>query len=179
MRAKQVVVVGALDGLVDEVDRLTFSGALIVILESSQQQKMRSDGVVSLVDNLVAIGDDIEPVGVGAEVGLAVVEQGRSCCAVAVGPVNRDRQAIVVAGRLVGKWSDTRDRGDTNAGRVPLLGLLALASEAELSAVVEAGRGLVLYRSPAKEVLIAFFAVVADVKEIPGIGDACGIDAIV
>ena len=177
--AKEVVVVVASDGFVDEIDWLAFVGTLVLKVETGQQLQVRGEMQIALVKKLVVVRDQVEPVRVHASIGCAVVQECRAHGAESVGALDVDWQSVkVAAGKRICRAVATAG-GHTNAGRIPLLRLLALAYQSILEAIMKAGRGLVLKNGCAVDVLIAFLAVIRNAIKAIGVGNAGCVHAIV
>ncbi len=177
--AKEVVVVVASDGFVDEVDWFAFVGTLVLEVETGQQLQVRGQMQIALVKKLVVVRDQVEPVRVHASIGCAVVQQCGAHGAESVGALDGDRQSVEVAAgkRICGAVATAG--GNTDARRIPLLRLLALAYQSIFEAIMEAGRGLVLKNGCAVDILIAFLAVIGDAIKAIGVGNAGCVHAVV
>jgi len=151
-----VVVVGALELVVEEVGLRILRATLIFKAKAAGEHQCRAEGVVGLRVEIVAQIGVVNHIGIDAVIGRRVVHDGLSGDRVAVRAANRDDIAVVVPAFVVGRQI---------ACRVKDLRLLALAHK---TIAHQAGPGAVEgvgQRAREKSILIGLFAVVREAKE--------------
>lgn len=154
---EHVVVVRALESLAEVVDPFVFRSTLVFKAKAADDGQVRSDAVIRLRVEIVAIGDKVDGVGIDTtEVHESLAGGGESICT-----INRYKITEVVA-------------VDKIACRVPLRRLFPLARHTVAHQRVPEVAKVVVDGSGQKYVLIGLLAVVGDAVEGIGAGQAGG-----
>ncbi len=165
MHRGKIVVVSSLSNLVLTKGGDILKPPLILVVKADQCDQVRCERVIALVNQLIAIGDQL----VLIRISLRIVKNSAAGSRVAIGAGNRHLIAEAIS----------KGVEESAAALLPKAVLLALAGQSVANAVMKRGRRQVIDRGTHENVLVLLRSTVGHVIKVPRIRHPRRIDAVV